>query len=179
MGSNPALNDVTNLFTATTMTGLANKSYVQTWNLGSQNWNAAVTYTTLGKWGAGVSVPMPLGTGLFFYNNGSSPAVVTYAGQVLQGTSVPVRVLPGNAFSVVGAPVPIGGTLTNAITGLAPGNKDYVQTWNTGIQNWNAAVTYTTLGKWGASPPTINPGQAFFYYNNNAANTWNCSFTVN
>jgi hypothetical protein len=125
---------------------------------------------------------MPPGTGALYFNNGAADTVVTFTGQVPQGT-YNVGTLPSHQFALVGAPIPIGGNITNSTTvvGLVPANGDSVATFNSAINNWNTAASWVNLSKkWGATASsTINVGQAFLYFNNGAsANVWTSNFTV-
>jgi hypothetical protein len=174
-------NDNTNLFNINTMTGLAGNSSMATFNPALADYNPSVSYSGIAKKWASV-IPMAPGKGILFYNNGAADAVVTFVGQVEQGTYT-VASLANNGFSLVGSPVPIGGDITNSTTavGLVPGNGDTVSTFNGAVADYNASSKWSGIShKWAASASsTIAPGQAFLYYNNQATvNTWTSNFTV-
>jgi hypothetical protein len=174
-------NDMTNLFNINTTAGLANGSYIATFNSVLNDYDSSISYVSLTKkWGGNFS--MPPGVGALFYNAGGSDAVVTFVGQVEQGT-YNVGTLGSQQFTLVGSPVPIGGDITNSTTvvGLVPSNGDYVQTFNSAANDYNSASSWVQLTKkWGAGPSsTIAPGQAFLYYNAaGSANSWVSNFTV-
>jgi len=118
---------------------------------------------------------------MIFANASASPAVITFAGQVVQGAYT-VATVPAHLGALLGSPVPIGGDITNATTalGLVPTLNDAVVTFNGASGNYNSPSSWKTLGgkKWSPSI-TINPGQGFLYQNaGNAANTWVSNFTV-
>jgi hypothetical protein len=174
-------NDMTNLFNINTAPLLANGSTIATFNSALNNYNASVSYVALSKkWGS--TFPMPPGKAALFFNNGASATVVTFTGQVPQGT-YNVGTLPSHQFSLVGSPVPIGGNITNSTTavGLVPANGDTVATFSSALNNWNASSSWVQLSKkWGSTASsTIDPGQGFLYFNNGAsANNWVSNFTV-
>jgi hypothetical protein len=176
------LNNVTNLFQVSTITGtLAGGSYITTYVPSTGNWNpTSVSYNALTKkWSPAAGLAAKPGTGIMFYNNGASDVVVTYTGQIVQG-SYNVATLAKNALNLVGPPVPIGGDLTNAVIGLVSAGGDYVSTYNPTTGGYNAASSYNALTKKWSPAQTINPGGGFFYYNNTgAAKTWTSNFTVN
>jgi hypothetical protein len=175
-------NDMTNLFNInTTSPALANGSSIATFNSALNNYNTAIGYVGLTKkWGGNFS--MPPGKAALYFNNGAADTVVTFTGQVPQGT-YNVGTLPSHQFSLVGSPVPIGGNITNSTTavGLVPANGDSVATFNSGLNNWNTASGWVQLTKkWGSTASsTIGAGQGFLYFNNGAsANNWVSNFTV-
>ena len=175
-------NDITNLFNLGTTPLLANNSTIAQFVSALNNYSASVSYVALSKkWGGNFS--MPPGSGALFYNNGVADAVVTFTGQVPQGT-YSVKTLGSKQFSLVGSPIPIGGDITNSTTfvGLVPSNNDTVATFNSALNNWNPSSSWVNLSKkWGVTASsTIPVGKAFLYYNNGAAaNNWVSNFTVN
>jgi archaellum component FlaG (FlaF/FlaG flagellin family) len=172
-------NDLTNLFSATTMTGLAGGSTISTFVPSLNDYSAPITYSALSKkWGS--TIPMPPGVGVLFLNNGAADAVVTFTGQVEQGT-YNVASMASHTFNMVGSPVPIGGDVTNSTTvvGLAPGGGDTVSTFNSTANDFSAPSTWSALSKKWSPTTTIAPGQGFLYLNNAAtANNWVSNFTV-
>jgi hypothetical protein len=126
---------------------------------------------------------MPPGTGAaLYYNNGAADTVVTFTGQVPQGT-YNVATLGRGQFTMVGSPIPIGGDITNSTTvvGLTPANGDTVATFNSSLNDYNPSSKWISLSKkWGVTASsTIAVGQGFLYYNNGAAaNVWVSNFTV-
>jgi hypothetical protein len=175
-------NDITNLFSATTTAGLAGNSYFDVFLPALIDYAAPVTYSALSKkWAS--SYDMPPGKAVLFFNAGAADAVVTFTGQVEQGT-YNVASMGSHQFSMLGSPVPIGGDITNSTTvlGLVPTGNDLLETFNGATIDWNAPSTWSALSKkWSATASsTINPGQGFLYFNANAAaNNWVSNFTVN
>jgi hypothetical protein len=174
-------NDMTNLFNINTTPLLANGSTIQQFVSSLNDYAPAISYVALSKkWGGNFS--MPPGKAALFSNNGGSAAVVTFTGQVPQGT-YNVASLGSHQFSLVGSPIPIGGNITNSTTvvGLVPSNGDVVQTFNSAINDWNAAASWVQLSKkWGnTASSTIGVGQGFLYSNNGGSvNNWVSNFTV-
>jgi hypothetical protein len=174
-------NDMTNLFNVNTMVGLANGSSIAQFVSSANDYATAIGYVALTKKWAG-NFSMPPGKAALYFNNGASDSVVTFTGQVPQG-SYNVATLGSHQFSLVGSPVPIGGNITNSTTvlGLVPANGDSVATFNGGLNDWNTASGWVQLTKkWGnTASSTINVGQGFLYFNNAAsANVWVSNFTV-
>jgi hypothetical protein len=173
-------NDSGNLFT-NTAANLFNGSKLQPWNSAINDFSAQINYSTITKkWGSTFS--MAPGVAAMFFNNGASDTVITFTGQVPQGTYSVGSLIKGG-FSMVGSPVPIGGDLTNSTSavGLVPSNGDTLATW--GGTDWRASSKWSTITKkWSASATAtagIAPGQGFFYFNNgSSANNWVSNFTV-
>jgi len=174
-------NDMTNLFNIATTPGLAGGSTIQQFSSALNDYTAAISYVALSKkWGSNFS--MPPGKAVLFNNNGASDVVVTFTGQVPQGT-YNVATLGSHQFTLVGSPVPIGGNITNSTTvvGLVPSGGDTVATFNSALNDWNPATAWVQLSKkWGnTASSTIAVGQGFLYNNNGAsANNWVSNFTV-
>jgi len=171
-------NDMDKLFT----TGITPSSTIATFNSSAFDWDTAITYSGKASAWQG-NFPMPPGVGaLFFNNNTVSDLVVTFVGQVQQGTAIPVSVVPPGQFMLAGAPVPIPGEpgVLNTQLGLVPFGNDSIATFNSAAFDWNTAITWSgKASSWVGSMP-IAAGQAFLYFNNNtsSANTWVASFTV-
>jgi len=176
-------NDMTNLFNInTTSPALANGSSIAQFVSAANDYSTAIGYVGLTKkWGGNFS--MPPGKAALFFNNGASATVVTFTGQVPQGT-YNVATLGSHQFSLVGSPIPIGGNITNSTTvaGLVPSNGDSAATFNSAANDWNTASGWVQLTKkWGnTASSTIAVGQGFLYFNNGgSANNWVSNFTVN
>jgi hypothetical protein len=175
-------NDMTNLFNInTTSPALANGSSIAQFVSSANDYATAIGYVALTKKWAG-NFSMPPGKAALFYNAGASATVLTFTGQVPQGT-YNVATLPSHQFSLVGSPIPLGGNITNSTTvvGLVPANGDSVATFNSGLNDWNTASGWVQLTKkWGSTASsTIAAGQGFLYYNGSAAaNNWVSNFTV-
>jgi hypothetical protein len=176
-------NDSGNLFT-NTAGNLNNGSKLQQFNSAITDYGPSINYSTIThKWAS--TFPMPPGAAALFYNNGAADTVVTFTGQVPQGT-YNVASLTAAHYALVGSPVPMSGDLTNSTTflGLVPSNGDSLATFNSAITDWNVAAKWSTIThKWSATATSaggIAPGQGFLYYNNgNTVNNWVSNFTVN
>jgi len=181
-GTIPTGNDMTNLFNINTAPLIANGSTIAQFVSSANDYAPSISYVGLSKkWGSNFS--MPPGKAALYYNSGANPVVVTFTGQVPQGT-YPVATLPSLQFSLVGSPIPIGGNITNSTTvvGLVPSNGDTVATFNSAANDWNASSSWVQLGKkWSSTASsTIDVGQGFLYYNaGGSANNWVSNFTVN
>jgi hypothetical protein len=179
-GTIPNGNDFATLF-GSTNGNIANGSTVQQFISAANDYGPAVSYVALSKkWGSTFS--MPPGKAILYNNNGASDTVITFTGQVPQGT-YNVATLGSHQFTLVGSPIPIGGNITNSTTvvGLVPSNGDSVSTFNGAINDYNPPSTWVQLSKkWGnTASSTIGVGQGFLYNNNGAsANNWVSNFTV-
>jgi hypothetical protein len=174
-------NDMTNLFNINTAPLLANGSKIQQFIPAANDYGPQINYSSATKkWGSNFS--MPPGTAVLFNNNGAADTVVTFTGQVPQG-SYNVATLGSHQFTLVGSPIPIGGDVTNSTTavGLVSANGDTLATFNSAANDWNPTTKWSTATKkWSASASsTIAVGQGFLYNNNGAAaNNWVSNFTV-
>jgi archaellum component FlaG (FlaF/FlaG flagellin family) len=174
-------NDMTNLFNINTAPLIANGSSIARFVSSLNDYGSSISYVSLSKkWGS--TFPMPPGTAALYFNNGAADTVVTFTGQVEQGT-YNVGTLPSHQFALVGSPIPIGGNITNSTTvvGLVPANGDSVATFSSALNDWNPSSGWVNLSKkWGSSASsTIAVGQGFLYFNNSAsANNWVSNFTV-
>jgi len=181
-GTIPNGNDFATLF-GSTNGNIANGSKIQQFIPSLNNYGSSINYaSTTKKWGS--TFNMPPGTAALYYNNGATPTVVTFVGQVPQGT-YSVATLGSAQFTFVGSPIPIGGDVTNSTTavGLTPNNGDTIATFNSALNNYNAVTKWaSTTKKWSVSATStggIAPGQGFLYYNNGAnPNNWVSNFTV-
>jgi hypothetical protein len=174
-------NDMTNLFNVATTPLLANGSKFQQFVPAANDYGPIINYAGgPKKWGSNFS--MPPGSSALFYNNGAADAVVTFTGQVPQGT-YNVASMTSAHFTMVGSPIPIGGDITNSTTvvGLTPANGDTVSTFNSAVNDWNPVSKWSSgPKKWSVTASSsIGVGQGFLYYNNGAAvNNWVSNFTV-
>ena len=171
-------NDITNLF-STAAGNIQAGSTLATFNSALVDYDPAITFS--GKSGAWTgNFAMAPGAGALFYNNGASDTVVTFVGQVQQGTYT-AATIPANSFKLAGSPVPLGGDVANLNTqlGLVPAAGDTVTTFNGTTVDWNASVTWSAKSSAWTGPMAIGAGQGFLYYNNSATvKTWVSNFTV-
>lgn len=171
-------NDITNLF-STAAGNIQAGSTLATFNSALVDYDAPITFSGKSStWGGNFT--MAPGTGALYYNNGAADTVVTFVGQVEQGTYT-AATIPANAFKLAGAPVPLGGDVANLNTqlGLVPAAGDTVTTFNGATVDWNAPVTWSAKSSAWTGTLNINPGQGFLYYNNAASpKTWVSNFTV-
>jgi hypothetical protein len=181
-GTVAGANDMATLF-GSTNGNIANGSKFQQFISAVSDYGPIISYSSITKkWGS--TFAMPPGVGALYLNNGAADTVVTFTGQVPQGTYNVASLAP-HAFTMVGSPVPIGGDVTNSTTvvGLVPGNGDTISTFNGAIADYNAVTKWSTITKkWSVSATStggIAPGQGFLYLNNAAtANNWVSNFTV-
>ena len=171
-GTVTGANDITNLFA----TGIASSSTISTFNSTLNDYNAPIQYTRTG-WNGNTTVNP--GQAVMFYNNGTTATTVTFVGQVVTGPYT-VGTLAANSFTMVGSPVPIGGSITNSTlaVGLVPSSSDTLATFSSTANDWVNPASWSTRTGW-SQDLQIAPGQGFLYYNNSsAANTWTSNFTV-
>jgi hypothetical protein len=178
-------NTVSNLFNATTIPNIAFNSAIYQYNAAAGNYTTPILWKTLPtkQWsgGTGPTTVVSPGSSVLFKNTAGSDAVITFAGQVVQGAYT-VATMPAGLSSLRGSPVPIGGNITNSTTavGLVPTFNDAVYTFNPATGNYNSPALWKTLPSKQWSPAiTINPAQGFLYKNSGgSANTWVSNFTV-
>lgn len=128
---------------------------------------------TGGSWDDGTEQLLP-GQGAFIRNESTAAFTLTFVGEVMQGSlSTPIPA----GFSMIASQVPQAGIVDTDL-GLTPGENDVVYQFNGATQKY--AVDSFSSGSWDTpTGPTIGVGEGFFYKNNNAATTWNRTFSVN
>ena len=127
-----------------------------------------------GSWDDGTESILP-GQGFFIRNQSDAAFTLTFVGEVMQGTlSTPIPA----GFSLISSQVPQSGALDTDL-GLVFGENDVVYQFVSATQKY--AVDSFSGGTWDTDPvhPTVAVGEGFFYKNNNAATTWNRTFSVN
>ena len=156
-------NQLTNVMASA---NLANKSSVQTWNVTVYN-----TAITKGASGWGGNTQLPPGTGFFVKNTGTL-TTNTFTGTLPTSGSSVTNVI-GVGYNLVSSIVPLAGDLTTDtnlnFSSATLANKSSIQSWNTGGQVFNTAVTKGASG-WG-SAFNITVGQGFFVKSVNTAPT--------
>lgn len=104
----------------------------------------------------------------------------TFVGEVAQGSITnPVTILGGGNYVAVASPVPIGGSLSNILSGYQATDQDLVNTWNVGTQDLDPVqyTYFTSTGKW-QPDANIPVGDGFFLIRSGSPNTWVRNFTV-
>jgi len=179
MGSTvPGGNNLTNFFV-----GVPNGSQIFPFVASSVSYGNPATFS-VGKSGVGAWSPtfdLPPGQGFMFKTTATTNTLITWVGQVQQGTAIPVGTLVGGKSSMLGAPAPIGGLMTNALIGLTPLNGDAVTLYNT-ASGWGSPATFSVgksgVGAW-STLLTVDVGAGFLYKNGATTNrTWVANFTV-
>jgi len=182
---NNANNGITNLFGASFA---QDGDQVYRWNTASQDLDPTIyTYSSFSHSWDGNFTLRP-GEAVFYLNNGNN-ATNTFVGDVVQGSytnpvprgaTSPINLVGGSSFNMIASSVPVGGSFTNAISGIAPSDGDQVYTWNTGTQDLDGNIaTYSSFShSWDTTAINVNPGIGFFYLNNGANQTWVRNFTV-
>lgn len=116
------------------------------------------------------------GTAFFFANYDAADQVVTFVGEVPQGTlTTPVK----TGFNLVASQVPQAGKLVETLA-YAPGQFDVVYRFNTTTQGYD---TYNYLGVvtppiWSPEEPTLGVGEGAFIQTD-ADRNWTRTFSVN
>jgi hypothetical protein len=127
-------------------------------------------------------VPNPVilpGEGFFVVNgNPSGTYTNTFVGEVKQGSTT-IAIAGNSAYQAIGSPVPIGGNITNVLSGYVPSDNDIVQLWNVGLQDLDPVVpTYVqSSGKW-VPEVSFNVADGFFLVRANPGVNWVRNFTV-
>jgi len=120
------------------------------------------------------AVTLAPGRGAWFFAENTTTS--TFVGDVLTG-SLSINIPVG--WSQIGSQVPLSTDLV--AQGLGGGDGDYVYTWTgTAWGSW----TYVEGAGWynadtsNPENPVLGLGEGAWYWNNNAAYTWNRTFTI-
>lgn len=165
-------NNLTNLF-STAAGPQQPSSQILTWDIVNFDFDVVQPSFVAGAWTANASLPP--GKGFFYVNNGNT-FTNTFVGNVLQGNIVNTMVGSGS-YNCVGSSVPVGGSFTNAIKGLAAGPSDQVLVWDKVTFDFNPTQPAYVAGQWNANV-NLGVGEGFFYVNNNSDKTWTNTFNV-
>jgi hypothetical protein len=177
---NNANNNISNLFSVA-----QDGDQVYRWNPLVQDLDGSIpTYSAFTHSWSPTFVLKP-GEGVFYLNAGNN-FTNTFVGEVIQGSytnPIPFgtkAVLGGGNFNAYGSSIPLGGSFTNGIVGIAPQDGDQVYTWNPAVQDFSGTIpTYSAFTHSWAPDVTINPGVGFFYLGaGNDQTAWVRSFTV-
>jgi len=180
---NNANNGITNLFSGTP----SDNDQIYRWNAGNQDLDGTIyTYSAFAHAWDGNFALRP-GEAVFYLNSGGNKTN-TFVGDVAQGSytnPVPLgasaAIVGGGSFNMIGSPVPIGSSFTNAVVGIPPADNDQVYTWNTGTQDLDGNIaTYSAFASaWDNTAINVNPGIGFFYLRSGGnVNPWVRNFTV-
>lgn len=150
--------------------------YVVLWNAAANDINYDVTPT----FGGGVWDPaytLNPGEAVFYASASETPRTVTYVGEVIQGNFTNT-IAPGT-WNAIGSSAPLGGSLNNAIAGLAATDGDYIVLWNPAANDINYDVTPTFGGGVWDPSTDIAVGEGFFYASaSENAREWVRNFVV-
>lgn len=125
----------------------------------------------LGKWNGVTDFTLNPGEGFFVKNGTATAMMLTFVGEVAQGTNVAVNVPAG--FSMLGSAIPQAGKLTTDLK-LPAKSNDKVFLFKNGSYD---IFTYR-LGKWSPSEPEIEVAQGFWFNAGTTGTTWTRSFSV-
>jgi hypothetical protein len=170
--NNTSGNTLTNLFRPGT--GPGNFDQILTWDVATFDFSTSQPSYGGGAWSA--NIPLNVGQG-FFYVNANSRFTNTFVGEVVQG-SFNNTLVGGGSYNAIGSSVPIGGTFTNALGGLVPGNFDQVLAWDVNTFDFKLVQPSFGGGAWSSTALNVAVGEGFFYVNANADNHWVRNFTV-
>jgi len=163
-------NNLTNLFSgAQPIT-----SQILTWDVASFDFALVQPSHNGVSWD--VNVALPPGTG-FFYVNAGSTFTNTFVGEVVQG-SFTNFITGSGSYNCIGSSVPIGGSFTNAIGGLAPAITDQVLKWDVATFDFNTTQPSFNGAVWDTTALNINVGEGLFYVRAGADQNWVRNFTV-
>jgi hypothetical protein len=133
--------------------------------------NYDLNFRSSGAWSA-PNMTLNPGEGIFIFNNQSSNVVVTYVGEVPQGSLT--NSLP-TGFTIRSSQVPQAGALESVLQ--FPGvSGDLVFIYNRVNNNYDIFVRGASA--WSPSDPNISVAQSFFLFRNVAGN-WVRNFSVN
>jgi hypothetical protein len=131
----------------------------------------AVYLEIFGEWeGAFDLAP---GEGAFVLNPTAEDLVVTFVGEITDGT----KTLPiPQGFSIASSIVPQSGALVSAL-GFPQADGDQVFKFNTASQVYETYTYLEIFGEWDPSEPVVGVGEAFFV-NKPAPVSWTREFSV-
>jgi len=114
--------------------------------------------------------------------DGANSFTNTYVGNVLQGSLTnPVTIFGNGAYNCVGSMVPLGGSLTNLVTGYAASDGDNLNVWNPDTFDFLATIPqYSTFTHaWNVDYTGMAPAVGFFIIRSGSTDVpWVRSFTV-
>jgi len=169
-------NTITNLFPNS-----QDGDQIFTWDASIQDLGSTIyTYSAFAHTWDGNRTIAP-GEGIFYLATGTNQTF-TFVGDVVQGAyNNPVPVVGNGNFNMFASSVPLGGSFTNAIDGIAPQDGDQVFTWDVGIQDLGSSIaTYSSFAHaWDNTAINVNAGNGFFYLGTGPnQNPWTRNFTV-
>ena len=168
--NNTTGNTLTNLFSGPQ----ANFSQILLWDVATFDFSAVQPSYGGGAWSA--NVPLPPGKG-FFYVNAGPTFTNTFVGDVIQG-SFTNFITGSGSYNAIGSSVPVGGSFTNAIGGLAPANFDQVLKWDVATFDFNTVQPSFGGGVWTTTALNIGVGEGLFYVRAGADLNWIRTYTV-
>jgi hypothetical protein len=139
----------------------------------SQAGGFAIILREFGDWGAGGTTSIAPGEAFFVANNGATPLVLTFVGEVPQGA---LTTALQTGLNLVSSKVPQAGKLT-ADLGFPAAEGDVLYQWDNANQRYRDPNGYE-FGAWSAGDPDILVGEGFFVSKNGAGN-WTRNFSVN
>jgi len=119
---------------------------------------------------------IPPGSGAFVFLGGGANKTLTFVGEVKQGNlSTPIP----QGFSIKASEVPIAGRPDQ--NGLPGGAGDRFFRYNPTTGAYNSWLFEDLDNAWLPAPglPTIDVGEAFFFFRSGAATAWTRTFNVN
>jgi hypothetical protein len=135
------------------------------------NYEIAMYLDIFGEWEG--DFELAPGEGAFVFNPTTEEVVVTFVGEIVDGTKTnPIAA----GFSIVSSIVPQSGALVSAL-GFPQADGDQVFKFNTGSQSYEIYSYLEIFESWDPSEPVIGVGEAFFV-NKPAAVTWTREFSV-
>ena len=174
--NNTVSNSQTNLFKG--LPGSQDGANILKWDVNTFDFQGTVpTYGTFSSaWD--IAVALPVGEGFFYVNPGST-FTNTFVGEVVQG-SFARPVVGGGSYNAIGSSVPVAGSFTNAIGGLAPTDGDNILVWDVAAFDFQGTVpTYGTFSSaWDITALNVKVGEGMFYVRQGANATWTRNFTV-
>jgi hypothetical protein len=153
-------------------------TFVAYWDTAAQDFDpSSPTYF------GGVTGWSPSGTvppGKAFFISPTANFTNTFVGEVLQGSVTnPVPIAGGSAYVAVGSAIPIGGYMTNLLSGYNVAVGDFVAFWDVPSQDLSPTSPTFFGGITGWSPDyNAAVGEGFFLVRGGGATTWVRNFTV-
>lgn len=156
--------------------GVPEGAAIYTWNQSILGFDLNNYSTEFGSGWDNETQTLDPGQGIMFSNPNPTPYVVTFVGEVPQGTDLTVKLKGG--VNIVSSKVPQAGKLV-ADLGYPVSDGDQVLKWNQSILGWDSFLYDITFGSgWDPSEPTFAVGEAVVI-SSAAAKDWTRNFTIN
>jgi hypothetical protein len=146
---------------------------LEVWTWGGASFNYATWYGPDDGWDD-PSVLLGPGNGAFIKNPFDTNVVVTFVGEVLQGS---LSITNVSGFNMIGSAVPTAGTVSSMDLTNNNGIVTLDEVWTWGGASYNFSTFYGPDDGWD-DEPSLSVGEGFFVKHSGSPTIWNRYFTV-